>query len=61
ALKLGVSGSIGANIGRTMSPVAAIVLFVSALADVQIQDLMKRVLLPMLAALASVIVLGLLH
>jgi DcuC family C4-dicarboxylate transporter len=61
ALKLGVSGSIGANIGRTMSPVAAIVLFVSALADVQIQDLMKRVLVPMLAALASVIVLGLLH
>lgn len=61
ALHLGAAGSIGANLGRTMSPVSAIVLFTSALADVDIQALVRRVTLPILAALSVVILYGLLR
>lgn len=59
ALHLGAVGSIGANVGRTMSPVAAIVLFTGTLANVEVQALVRRVTLPMLAALFAVIVYGL--
>ncbi len=59
AVDLGVAGAIGANVGRTMSPVAAVVLFTSALADVPISDLIKSASKAMLAALAAVILYGL--
>jgi len=59
AVDLGVAGAIGANVGRTMSPVAAVVLFTSALAEVPIADLVKSASKAMLAALAAVILYGL--
>lgn len=60
AIDIGVLGAIGANVGRTMSPVAAVVLFTSALAQVSITDLVKYSARAMLAALAAVILYGLL-
>lgn len=58
AVDLGVAGAIGANVGRTMSPVAAVVLFTSALAEVEIADLVRVSAYSMLAALATVMVYG---
>ncbi len=58
AVDLGVAGAVGANVGRTMSPVAAVVLFTSALADVNIEDLVKLSAKCMLASLAAVILYG---
>lgn len=60
AIDVGVLGAIGANVGRTMSPVAAVVLFTSALAGVPIAQLVRRSAQAMLAALAAVILYGLL-
>lgn len=60
AIDVGVLGAIGANVGRTMSPVAAVVLFTSALASVSIADLVRLSARAMLAALAAVILYGLL-
>jgi DcuC family C4-dicarboxylate transporter len=59
AVRLGVAGAIGANVGRTMSPVAAVVLFTSTLTEVSIPDLWKRVAPCMLAAVGATIILGL--
>lgn len=57
---IGILGAIGASLGRTMSPVAAIVLFTSTLVDVQTTELVRIVKWPILAALTVVIVYGLL-
>lgn len=51
AVRLGIYGAIGAGIGRTMSPVAAIVVFTSTLTDVPVPKLIRLVMWPMLAAL----------
>ena len=59
AVDLGVAGAIGANVGRTMSPVAAVVLFTSALTDVSIPELVKTSTKAMLAALLAVMLYGL--
>ena len=56
---LGVLGAIGASLGRTMSPVAAIVLFTSTLVGVRPQELVGLVKWPILLALAAVIAFGL--
>lgn len=59
AVDIGVAGAIGASVGRTMSPVAAVVLFTSALANVPIHQIVRTVALPMLAALVSIVLYGL--
>jgi len=59
AISIGVVGAIGANVGRTMSPVAAVVLFISALANVPIPQLVKTSAMCMLSALLSVMLYGL--
>jgi C4-dicarboxylate transporter len=50
---------MGANIGRTMSPVSAVGYFVSDLAAVEPRELIKVVALPLTAALITVILYGL--
>lgn len=57
---IGILGAIGASLGRTMSPVAAIVLFTSTLVDVHVTELVRVVKWPILAALTTVIIYGLL-
>jgi len=59
AVMLGVAGAIGASIGRTMSPVSAVMLFTSTLAEVEPQALVKFVSIPLVAALLSTIIYGL--
>lgn len=59
AVDLGVSAAIGANVGRTMSPVAAVVLFTSALAEISVPALIRRVAPCMVAAVAATILFGL--
>lgn len=59
AVDIGVAGAIGASVGRTMSPVAAVVLFTSALANVPIPQLVKTVAPSMIAALMSIVLYGL--
>lgn len=56
---LGILGAIGASLGRTMSPVAAIVLFTSTLVEARPTELVRLVKWPILAALAVVIAFGL--
>lgn len=60
AVILGSHGAIGASVGRTMSPVSAIVLFTGTLAEVDSVSLIRLVTWPMLASLVSVIVYGML-
>jgi len=60
AVVLGSFGAIGASIGRTMSPVSAIVLFTGTLAEVESSALIKLVTIPMIASLVSVILYGML-
>ena len=43
ALNLGVFGAIGASFGRTMSPVAAVVVFTAALVKVEAVQIVRRV------------------
>lgn len=59
AVALGVFGAIGASIGRTMSPVSAVMHFCSTLAGVTASDLLRLVWIPMVAALLSAILYGL--
>jgi DcuC family C4-dicarboxylate transporter len=59
AVILGALASLGANIGRTMSPVSAVGYFVSDLASVEPRELIKVVALPLTAALITVILYGL--
>ncbi|MBN9400385.1 MAG: C4-dicarboxylate transporter DcuC ['Candidatus Kapabacteria' thiocyanatum] len=59
AVKLGISGAIGASVGRTMSPVSAILLFTTTLTDTEPSQLVRIVMWPMLAALGITILHGL--
>jgi DcuC family C4-dicarboxylate transporter len=59
AVDLGVLGAIGASIGRTMSPVAAVVLFAATLVDMRPLDVVRMTRWPMLASLMAVIVAAL--
>lgn len=59
AVTLGVAGAIGASIGRTMSPVAAVMIFTSTLAEVEPAKLVRLVMVPMAFSLLSAIVYGL--
>ncbi|MFM8770664.1 MAG: hypothetical protein ACKOE4_01375, partial [Candidatus Kapaibacterium sp.] len=59
AIMLGVFGAIGASIGRTMSPVSAVMHFTSSLTTTAIPDLLRIVWIPMLASLLSTILYGL--
>ncbi len=59
AILMGVAGAIGAGLGRTMSPVSAIMLFTSTLAEVEPKALVKLVTWPIVASLVSTIVYGL--
>ncbi|NQW30976.1 MAG: C4-dicarboxylate transporter DcuC [Ignavibacteria bacterium] len=55
AIQLGTTAAIGANIGRTMSPVSAILLFTSTLANVATTEIIKLVSIPLVSALLAVI------
>jgi DcuC family C4-dicarboxylate transporter len=55
AVDMGILGAIGASLGRTMSPVAAIVLFSATLIGVGPSELTKVIRWPVLAALVAVI------
>lgn len=59
AISLGVSGAIGASIGRTMSPVSAVMHFTSTIAGVTVPELVRIVLIPMVTALLATILYGL--
>lgn len=59
AVTLGILGAIGASVGRTMSPVSAVLLFTSTLAEVDPKELVKLVMIPMVSALLATIVYGL--
>lgn len=57
ALDSGILGAIGATFGRTMSPVAAIVIFTSTLCNVQPKDIVKNLAIPLLVgAVVAIIV-----
>ncbi len=51
---LGVLGAIAANYGRTVSPVAAVVLFVTTLAGVTVSAVVRRMAIPLAAGLTVV-------
>ncbi|MCU0329797.1 MAG: C4-dicarboxylate transporter DcuC, partial [Candidatus Kapabacteria bacterium] len=55
AVDMGILGAIGASLGRTMSPVAAIVLYSATLIGVGPSELTKVIRWPVLAALVAVI------
>ncbi|MCX6141060.1 MAG: C4-dicarboxylate transporter DcuC [Candidatus Kapabacteria bacterium] len=59
AILMGVAGAIGASVGRTMSPVSAIMLFTCTVAEVEPKALVKLVMWPMLSSLLTTIVYGL--
>jgi DcuC family C4-dicarboxylate transporter len=59
AVALGVAGAIGASIGRTTSPVSAVMHFTSSLTNVPVPDLVRFVWLPLAAALVSAMLYGL--
>jgi DcuC family C4-dicarboxylate transporter len=57
-LDIGALGAIGATFGRTMSPVAAIVIFASTLTNTKPQDIVKHTSIPLLiGATAAVVVI----
>ncbi len=58
---LGCLGSIGATFGRTMSPVAAIVLFAATLSGTQSRDIVKQLALPLCSAIVVAIIVALLQ
>lgn len=59
AIALGVAGAVGASIGRTMSPVSAVMHFTGSISGVSVPELLRLVWIPMVAALLSTIVYGL--
>jgi DcuC family C4-dicarboxylate transporter len=59
AVMLGVIGAIGASIGRTMSPVSAVMHFSSTISGAGVTELVRLVWIPMVAALLSTILYGL--
>lgn len=52
-IDLGVLGAIAANYGRTLSPVAAVVIFTSALAGVPVPVILRRLWLPLAAGFVT--------
>jgi DcuC family C4-dicarboxylate transporter len=61
AVDVGALVSLGSAAGRTMSPVAAVVLMCASLTGANPFALAKRVAVPLLAGIAVVIVLRVLH
>jgi DcuC family C4-dicarboxylate transporter len=59
-LRVGAVVSLSASSGRTISPVAAVVLMSASLTDTQPLDLLRRASLPMLASTAAVVVAAML-
>ncbi|MBU3699298.1 MAG: TRAP transporter large permease subunit [Candidatus Kapabacteria bacterium] len=59
AISLGVAGAIGASIGRTMSPVSAVMHFTGSISGASIPDLLRLVWIPMVSALLGTILYGL--
>ncbi|MFN4260608.1 MAG: C4-dicarboxylate transporter DcuC [Gemmataceae bacterium] len=57
-LRVGAVVSIASAAGRTMSPVAAVVLMCAALTNTNPIDLMKRIALPLLAGLCCVVLIA---
>jgi DcuC family C4-dicarboxylate transporter len=60
-LDLGVLGAIAANYGRTLSPVAAVVIFSCALAGVAVPTAIRRMMLPLAAGFVVAFVIVLLR
>ncbi|MGE3809709.1 MAG: C4-dicarboxylate transporter DcuC [Gemmataceae bacterium] len=58
-LQVGALVSIASAAGRTMSPVAAVVLMCASLTDTSPIDLMKRIAVPLLAGLVVVVMVAL--
>ncbi len=56
AIDLGIMGAIGATFGRTMSPVAAVVIFTSVLLNIKPLQIVKRTAPPLLIGLAAMFV-----
>ncbi|HEX7672387.1 MAG TPA: C4-dicarboxylate transporter DcuC [Polyangiaceae bacterium] len=56
AIDLGIVGAIGATFGRTMSPVAAVVVFSSTLVGCTPMHLVRRMVGPLVAGFAAVLV-----
>jgi len=54
---VGAMVSVGAAVGRTLSPVAAVTLMCSKLTDTKPLDLVKRIAIPLLLGLSAVIAL----
>ncbi len=52
-LDLGCIADVGASFGRTMSPVAAIVIFAASVSQVPARDVVKRLVVPLLCGLVS--------
>lgn len=59
AVALGAMAGIGASIGRTMSPVSAVMYFVSDLSTTEPRELLRVIALPLVSALVAVILYGL--
>jgi DcuC family C4-dicarboxylate transporter len=57
AIDVGAIGAIGANLGRTMSPVAAVVIFASVLTNTTPQEIVKKVAVPLLCGAVVALVL----
>jgi len=49
ALNLGILAAVASNFGRTMSPVAAVVMFTATLVKVSPIDIVKKTAPPLLA------------
>ena len=60
-VRVGAMVSVGSAIGRTMSPVAAVVLMCATLTGAKPFEIVKRVSVPLLAGLATMIALRLLN
>ena len=59
-IEIGALGAIGATLGRTMSPVAAVVIFASTLTNTRATDIVKQTALPvLLGATIAVVVMSL--
>ncbi|MCX7930465.1 MAG: C4-dicarboxylate transporter DcuC [Chlorobi bacterium] len=56
AVELGALGAIGASLGRTMSPLAAVVIFSAQLTDVPPRQIVRRTAAAMLAASVGALV-----
>jgi DcuC family C4-dicarboxylate transporter len=58
AVNLGVLGAIGASFGRTMSPVAAVVIFSASFVNVKPMEIVKRVGPALIAGLGAALLIS---